>query len=91
MEDLRLPAQGVPVELLDGPREVGDRQVGDEPPVDRRAIGGRVELASMNVGEDLRAVALLLADGWQSLDDCELDLQASGLAGVAADGHAVAA
>src|SRR3954454_9654446 len=65
VEDLRLPAQGVPVELLDGPGEVDDRQVCDEHPVDRLPIGGRVEFESMDVGEDLRTIALLFADGWQ--------------------------
>src|SRR3954451_13594524 len=65
MEDLSLPAQGVPVELLDGLCEVGNRHVGDELPVDRLTIGGRVELDSVDVGQNLRAVALLLADGWQ--------------------------
>ena len=37
----------------------------------------------MDVGEDLRTVALLLADGWQGRDGGKLDVQAGGLIGVA--------
>jgi hypothetical protein len=41
----------------------------------------------MDVGEDLRAIiALLLTFRWQSLDGGELEGQAGGLIGVAADG-----
>ena len=45
----------------------------------------------MGIGEDLRAVALLLADGRQGRDGDEFDLQAGGLGGVAADGHVMGA
>lgn len=44
----------------------------------------------MDIGENLRAAMLLLADGRQGYDDGELDMQAGGLFGIAADGDAMA-
>ncbi|ESY12740.1 hypothetical protein X751_29475 [Mesorhizobium sp. LNJC395A00] len=68
MEHLRLPAQGVPAELLDRRGEIVDRQVGHQLPVDRIASGRRILFESVDVCQNLRTLALLLAHGRQGVD-----------------------
>jgi hypothetical protein len=76
VKHFRFPAQGVPFELLDGDGEISDRQIGHQLPVDRRTPRRRVDLKGLDVGEKLRTVSLLLADGRQGLDRGELHVHA---------------
>jgi putative transposase len=91
VEDLGLPAQRIPAELLDRPGEIIDRQIGHEPPVDRRAIRRCIDLKRVDVGEHLRLVAFLLADRRQGVHGGELDVQPGPLVRVGAENDAVAA
>jgi hypothetical protein len=72
VEHLRLPAQGVPFELLDCGGEIADRQIGHQLPVDRWTVCRWVDLKGLDVGEKLRTISLPLADRRQGLDGGEL-------------------
>lgn len=56
--------------------EISDRQIGHQLPVDRRTVRRRIDLKGLDVGEKLRTVSLLLADGRQGLDGGELHVHA---------------
>jgi hypothetical protein len=62
VEHFRLPAQGIPFELLDGGGEITDRQIGHQLPVDRRTVRRWVDFKGVDVGKKLRTIALPLAD-----------------------------
>src|SRR4051794_6813200 len=49
---------------------------GHQLPVDRRTVRRRVDLKGLDVGEKLRTLSLLLADGRQGLDGGELHVHA---------------
>lgn len=75
MEGLDLPAYRVPLELLDGFLQRGHGQIGNKMPVDFVFWIGRIGLDSVDPGQHLGLVTLLLADRRQSFDGGELDLQ----------------
>ncbi|WP_287355692.1 hypothetical protein [Mesorhizobium sp.] len=51
VEHLRLPAQGVPAELLDRRGEIFDRQVGHQLPIVRLATGRRILFEGVDVSQ----------------------------------------
>jgi len=63
VEHLDLPAQGVPAKFFRGPGEIIDRQIGDKLPVDPLPILGSALFKGVDVGQGLRGIAFLLADG----------------------------
>jgi site-specific DNA recombinase len=88
---LDLPPQGVPAQLLDRRPVRGDRQVGDELPVDAGPVGGLVRLAGVQDRQGEGGVALPLADRRQDAQATVGELHRRGLDGalVVADLDAV--
>lgn len=62
MEGLDLPAHGIPVQLFDSVFARPDGKVGDQLPVDRLAILGRIALGGMENREHQRRIHLLFGD-----------------------------
>ena len=91
VEDLDLPAHGVPVKLLHGVGMAFDRQVGDQLPVDTRASDWFLRLLGVQHRERERRITLPFGDGRQDGHAAvgEFDLRGAELALVVTDGDRV--
>ncbi len=87
VEDLNLPSQVIPFELLDGLCTGADRKIGDQLPLDLLPVSWRRPLFGMNHRQGQRGIALLLSNRRQDPNLAIPDLENSliGIAVVVSD------
>jgi len=82
VEDLDLPAQSIPADLLDRLLGALHLEICQQLPVDRLTPGRRINLGRVDDGEIKSRVAFLFANRWQDVDPAEADLESNPCNGI---------